>query len=368
MPVKISVVFPVYNVQKYLRQSLDSLINQTFSDFEIICVNDGSTDSSLEILESYARLDSRIKIITQENRGLSGARNTGIKIATGEYILFVDSDDWLELDALEKLAVHVDKFKSDITMFKLKYFNEDTSKFSSGPFTTLEVIDSSLHNRNFNYLDVIDVLFKVSHTAANKLYKASFLEKFDVKFLDGYYYEDLEFFYRVFLKSQKASLLDEFIYFYRIRDNSITTKGDIKSFDIFKILEITKSHLMEADIYSLVKKDWLMFVIVNFKYVYLRLNMEYKNDFLESMKKYYGLFELGDVEDFKDWHYEDQSFYRSIPISRDHEIFDLNFEKFNYEFLANHYKNAYNQVKSENELLNQEKNSSKSIFKRIVKL
>ena len=150
MDVKISVVLPVYNVANYLRKCLDSLINQTFEDFEVICVNDGSTDLSLGILEGYALSDSRFKIISQKNQGLSGARNTGIQHIQGEYVLFVDSDDWLEDNALEELYNHVKGFNSDITMFKFKFFDESTSEFSEESFSNLEVIDSTFYTGNFN--------------------------------------------------------------------------------------------------------------------------------------------------------------------------------------------------------------------------
>ena len=112
---KISVVVPVYNVEAYLERCLDSLINQTLSDIEIICVNDGSTDSSPEKLEEFAKKDSRIKIINQENGGLSAARNTGIEAATGEYIGFVDSDDYVDLDFYEKLYNAATSHNADIS-------------------------------------------------------------------------------------------------------------------------------------------------------------------------------------------------------------------------------------------------------------
>lgn len=115
---KISVVIPVYNVENYLRQCLDSVINQTLDDIEIICVNDGSTDSSPDILEEYSRKDSRIRIISQENMGLSGARNTGMKYIKGEYVYFLDSDDYIELDALNQMY-NISKNNSlDMLMFK----------------------------------------------------------------------------------------------------------------------------------------------------------------------------------------------------------------------------------------------------------
>ena len=100
---KVSIIVPVYNIEKYLAKCLDSLINQTLEDIEIICVNDGSTDNSAEILNEYAQKDCRIKIINQDNAGLSAARNTGINAANGEYIGYVDSDDWIDLNFYEKL-------------------------------------------------------------------------------------------------------------------------------------------------------------------------------------------------------------------------------------------------------------------------
>ena len=113
----ISIIVPVYNVEKYLSQCMDSLINQTFRDIEIICVNDGSTDGSLEILEQYAKKDYRIKIFTQKNTGLSGARNTGIEHATGCYTMFVDSDDWIDLDTCENAFSIANQYKVDLVLW-----------------------------------------------------------------------------------------------------------------------------------------------------------------------------------------------------------------------------------------------------------
>lgn len=101
--VEISVVVPVYNVETYLEECLNSIINQTFSDIEIICINDGSTDSSLDILNDYSKKDDRIKIINQENKGLGATRNKGIDLAKGKYIFFIDSDDYIELNTFFEL-------------------------------------------------------------------------------------------------------------------------------------------------------------------------------------------------------------------------------------------------------------------------
>lgn len=375
MDVKISIVLPVYNVANYLRKCLDSLVNQTFKDFEVICVNDGSTDMSLSILEGYSLTDSRFKIINQENQGLSGARNTGIQHVRGDYILFVDSDDWIEETALEQLYEHVEGFNSDITMFKFKYYYEDSSEFDEGPFTNLEVIDPSFLKGNFCYMDVLDIIFKISHAAANKLYKTSFLKDLDAQFMYGSYYEDLEFFYKVFLKAKKVSVLPEYLYFYRIRDKSISTSGDEGSFGMFNVLETTKGYLADADIYSQVKNEWLMFIIVNLKYVYLRLKDNLKDQFIQEMKDKFDDYELNDAVIDENWHYEDRAFYESINVANNYTEFNLSYEKVSYEILSKHYetlsnvyKNQIDELTAENNRLKEELNGSiKNKFKKIVK-
>ena len=113
---KISVIIPVYNVEEYLERCLNSVVNQTFKDLEIICVNDGSTDSSGEILQKFARKDARIKIIKRPNGGLSAARNTGLEVMSGEYFAFLDSDDWIDLNFYEKLYEKAKEFDADIAM------------------------------------------------------------------------------------------------------------------------------------------------------------------------------------------------------------------------------------------------------------
>lgn len=114
---EVSIIVPVYNVESYLAKCLDSCINQNFTDMEIVCVNDGSNDSSVEILQAYSKFDSRIKIINKKNGGLSSARNAGIAEACGKYIMFVDSDDWISSDAVGKLYKNAEDNNSDVVIF-----------------------------------------------------------------------------------------------------------------------------------------------------------------------------------------------------------------------------------------------------------
>lgn len=148
----ISIIIPVYNVERYLAQCLDSVINQTYRNLEIICVNDGTRDSSGQILEQYAQKDGRIVVIVQENQGLSGARNTGLKHVHGKYIMFVDSDDWIELETCEEAVIAAEKHNADLVMWsyvrefehesKEKYmFWDDESVFET------EKVKNQLHRR-----------------------------------------------------------------------------------------------------------------------------------------------------------------------------------------------------------------------------
>lgn len=128
--IKVSIIVPVYNVEKYIRCCLDSLVNQTMSNIEIICINDGSTDNSLEILEEYAKKDDRIKIINQENKKQGAARNRGIEIAQGEFIGFVDSDDWVDLDYFEKLYTTALEYQSDVAVASVLKHKKNYQKYN----------------------------------------------------------------------------------------------------------------------------------------------------------------------------------------------------------------------------------------------
>ena len=126
--IKFSIIIPVYNVEKYIDKCLQSITNQTFKDFEVVCINDESKDASLSILEEYARKDKRFKIFSQKNQGQGIARNNGIKIASGKYIVFVDPDDWIEENMLEILSKKFEKEQADIIQFDFKQINEYSQK------------------------------------------------------------------------------------------------------------------------------------------------------------------------------------------------------------------------------------------------
>lgn len=205
---KISVILPVYNVEKYLRRCLDSLLKQTFTDFEAICVNDGSPDKSLHILEEYAAKDSRIKIVTQENQGLSMARNNGLKIATGDYIYFLDSDDAIHHKLLEIAYTYATKHNADMVCFD--YEKTDGTTFSLKDIK-IENIKTKITDNPLK-LALSKSKFRIPFNVWTKLYKKSILD--GIEFIKNIHYEDYPHTYAVLAKKPKTVCLDAKLYFY----------------------------------------------------------------------------------------------------------------------------------------------------------
>ncbi|WP_407431826.1 glycosyltransferase [Methanobrevibacter sp.] len=221
--IKVSIIVPVYNTGNYLEECLDSIVNQSLKDIEIICVNDGSTDNSLKILEEYAKKDSRVKILTIENSGLSIARNVGIKHANGKYIGFVDSDDFVNEYMFEKLYVSCELNNLDLSICKISLFDNVTGKFYDDmEYYNLSVFEN-LEKDVFNADDTTSFTCDIVVNAYNKLYRKSLLEDNSIEFPPHLIFEDEVFFIKSYLLAQRISVVNEFLYYYRInRDGSIS--------------------------------------------------------------------------------------------------------------------------------------------------
>ncbi|MGN0030516.1 MAG: glycosyltransferase family 2 protein [Candidatus Gastranaerophilaceae bacterium] len=215
---KVSIIVPVYNVEKYLRQCLDSLVNQTLQDIEIICIDDKSTDNSLNILKEYAQNDNRIVVLEQEiNQGQGVARNRALDVAKGDYIMFCDPDDWYELEACEHAYNQISTNKNDMVIFSFSKFYEETRKTVSE--NRLKVLSEyigvqniPLNNLNENY---IRDLYSVC-----QIYDKNFLNKNNIRFGTSRMYEDQVFSVLCYVYANDISLLDEYLYNYRIRRTS----------------------------------------------------------------------------------------------------------------------------------------------------
>lgn len=211
----ISIVIPVYNVEKYLDKCLDSVVNQTYKNIEIILVNDGSTDNSPLISQKYAESDSRIKLIHKKNGGLSDARNAGIDIAIGKYITFIDSDDYIEKDYVEYLFNLLIKNKADLSCCQ-KIEVDDNDKF----IRRLDKYDFKIVEGKSNCMRTFLSNEGLDNFAWGKLYLKEMFK--DIRYPFGKLYEDVFTTHKIIAKCNKIVIGDRSKYIYRIRKTSIT--------------------------------------------------------------------------------------------------------------------------------------------------
>lgn len=211
---RTSIVVPVYNVEKYVGKCIDSILAQTDGDFELLLIDDGTKDTSGEICDAYGEKDSRVKVIHQENKGLGGARNTGIEAATGEWILFVDSDDWLEPDILEKAGKTARETGADLVMFGFRSVDELG--------TTLQNYVEELPKGQVLEIAKHPDIYLTAPCAWNKLYKTELFRKTGVRYPNRVWYEDIRTTLKLFLAAKTAVFLDDIGYNYLLRSGSIT--------------------------------------------------------------------------------------------------------------------------------------------------
>lgn len=279
----VSVVVPVYNVEQYLEECLDSLLNQTLENIEMICVNDGSTDHSLHILEKYAARDDRIKVITQANRGLSGARNTGAKLARGEYIYFIDSDDYIDPDALEYLYHEAHTNNLDILYFDGMSFyeSEEIKKLFPG-------VDYCYREKEYAAIYRGEDLYVAMSEDGQfrpmvwlQFISTDFYRKNQLSFYEGILHEDEDFSHITVFKAQRVSHRRKQFYHYRRRKGAITFNQSTfkhvygKLFCLIDIFEYVRSHTISNEAILCIGK-YLNWLYGYMKESYLALPVEEK--------------------------------------------------------------------------------------------
>ena len=350
--VKVSVVIPVYNTEKYLRECLDSVVNQTLEDIEIICINDGSTDSSLEILKEYAKSDNRIIIISQENKGQSVARNEGIAESNGEYIYFMDSDDFLELYALEEAYSLSRKNDLEILIFKLINFNDGSNNQFTTEYYEMDFL-KSFNKKIFNYMDLGESSLNLAVSPPGKLFKKELISQ--IRFIEGLIFEDNLFFAEAMLKAERVSFYDKHLYNRRIRKDSTTSLNDIKFADSICIVDKLIKLAKDYDIYDEFKYGLAKKKIDSAYYRYSQVDNEFKEQFFSIARK-----------DFKNFQkeYEDKILDKIAPVythifsnfclSNSHEEYDLNNEIYKMSKKINSLKKNNNILEHKIDKLNVE--------------
>ena len=256
MPI-ISVIMPVYNVEKFIQKSIVSLLNQTFLKFEVLVVDDGSEDESIKIAKRAAGSDRRFIFLTKKNGGLSAARNYGIDKASGKYLSFLDSDDYFDKSFLEKMYSKIIQDNSDICVCDVTLVKEN------GDFIRYQKVKYKRAISGFDaFLDNIQTVSIIS-MAQNKLYKKKIFDG-DNKYPEGLYYEDRATTYKLFFNSKRICFVNEPLFFYVQRKGSIMNGIDQKKIDDrFIVINSIKKYLKGKNIFHQYKKEFIICYLLN---------------------------------------------------------------------------------------------------------
>lgn len=264
--IKASIIIAAYNIEDYIGRCIESCINQTLKDIEIIIVNDGSTDKTLDVIRKYN--DSRIKIIDKKNEGLIEARKSGFKIANGEYILFVDGDDWINIDTLSILYKTAKEKNYDIVCYKWMW------KYDDGT----EEIGWDSEKLVENNCKLLDVFFekKINHNIWSKFICKKFIIENNIEFPSGFSYgEDLAFTYTLAMYKPSYKVIDENLYYYYKRKGSLDNCISCKTSEITKALKFVKKQLEKNNLYNEYKEEFeYMCYMENY---YIRKNYIFNN-------------------------------------------------------------------------------------------
>lgn len=270
--MRFSIIIPVYNVEAFLPKCLDSALCQTYADYEIIAVNDGSTDSSRRVLSKYANKDSKIRIIDQENKGLGGARNTGIRNATGEYLFFLDSDDYIPNTALEEIDRYLCEYNLDILAFDCQMVDTAGNKLQIATVVDIPAEFTVLSKNQFLLLEP---------TACLKVYRRSLYMQHSINFPEHLWYEDLATVFKLVPHTNKLGYLKKQLYYYVQHEASITHSRKTKRMlEIITAFESTLSYFKQKNLltefYAELEWNCVLHVLYYSAFRFLGYTYDYK--------------------------------------------------------------------------------------------
>lgn len=303
MQPKVSIIVPIYNVEKYIHKCIDSILSQTFTDFELILVDDGSPDKCGEICEQYALKDNRIKVVHKENGGLSDARNAGIDVASGKYIYFIDSDDWISPNSIISLLNFAEDNQCEIVQGGFYYAYENQMLYSNGKIK--ENSEPFCIDREEAMMELIKNNY-IKNFAWGKLYLTSIVKEH--KFLKGVYFEDSYWQHLIIHEITKYGIIPSPLYFYIQRASSISGDFSIRNLDLLKGYEsrisfievyypqfynlvIDKFWEVASNFYRMSKKINDNTIKIEYKKYWLYINSKYHRS-LKNKIKYSRLFQM----------------------------------------------------------------------------
>lgn len=302
--MKVSVILPVFNEEKYIKNAIESVLSQTLTDFELIVVDDGSTDNTSDIVKGFD--DERIKVIVQSNKGPGAARNKALETATGEYVMFLDGDDFFLSDALKSAYHEITSKKTDISIFQIIKYDGD--KYSENSWFNLDNFPDEFENRIFSPHECRDFLFDISVSACQKIFKRQFLTEINAVFPEGIYFEDMPFFFYTFLKAERVSIIKKHLYVRRKHEGSITESVDSKFLDTVPAGQILMDIFIENGWYDAYLFDLIAFKINGPRYALMGIEEKYEESLYLLIKK--------DYESIKSTRYYEDYLENLGPVKR----------------------------------------------------
>ena len=366
--IKVSIIIPVYNAAEFLKKCLDSAKNQTLDSIEILCIDDGSTDVSLDILKEYASSDSRFKIFSQNNLGAGSARNLGIQNANGDYIVFLDADDWIELDMCELLYNHAINLSTDLVLFDNIWHFEDSVS---------ECIHNSSEDLQYGYDEEIFNFYKIKDEVFNgyfgviwdKFYKTSFLRENNITFPDYKIYNDVEFHIKSLILAKKISYFPKIFYHYqRFGQNSLQTNfvGKKESIIFCDVLVGIRDFLIGQNLMGEFRILFLNYVFRHFRTKINEIEDEYKNEYFLKFKDFFKTLLLEPI-DFENIFYYNYPIYIHIINSENYGEFKAKSEHFNIDLFRNDIRSNEDKLIKKTDLKDFKNITEKDINNYILK-
>lgn len=308
MKPNVSVILPVYNSEKYLKQCMDSIVGQTLHNIEIICVDDGSADGSLDILREYENTDKRVKVLCQQNAGAGAARNYGLSVAQGEYLSFLDSDDFFEPDMLEKSYQKAKENDAEVLVFGSDQYYEESGKFVSVKWTLRK--QALPPYRPMTHRTFTDNVFKVFvGWAWDKLFKHEFVLKYGLEFQEQRTSNDLLFVFLAIVLAKRIEIVDLTLAHQRRNNSQSLSNTREKSWQCFYIaLKALRDNLVAFGLYQELEQDYINYAL-HFSLWHLNTLEGAKKEVLFDVLKKHWFKELGIAE--KDSSY----FYNKIEYA-----------------------------------------------------
>lgn len=283
---KVSVVIPIWNTEKYLEKCLASIVNQTLKDIEIICVNNGSTDSSAQIIDKFAQQDSRIKVITIEHGYLSDARNKGTEQVTGKYLYFCDSDDWLELTAFEELYNYSEKLDLDFCFLQENRIYEGETELANIKHRLLSIYGCD-EEQVYTYHNMKNIFLPRLETWLH-FYKTEFYKKENLYFPSKTFYEDVVVHFKSIFLASKIGFYHKPLYYHLMRKTSALeiSHNTAEKLDSVVFLESLFDFLKERKLLDTYKKDYIDFMFAQMEYHRTNCSVNYQHSLIQKFKKF----------------------------------------------------------------------------------